>query len=76
MINLFPNPAANYLQIDSNNGIGATFIVLDLNGRIVLTKKINNNNERIDISILSSGAYIYKNIYLNRTVTGKFIVTK
>ncbi len=76
LIKVFPNPASNYLQMDSNNGIGATFIVMDLTGRIVLTKKINNNKERIDISILPSGVYIYKNINLNQTVTGKFVVAK
>lgn len=60
-IEIYPNPASGKFALQSlNRGINSIEI-LDYSGRIVLTKKINiNDNTIIDVSNLSSGIYLLK----------------
>ena len=61
-VSFFPNPASDFLNInfgtlsDSNY----TFSIVDVNGKRVLERKINNPSllEKIDISQFQSGVYL------------------
>ena len=61
-VSFFPNPASDFLNInfgtltDSNY----TFSIIDINGKKVLERKINNPSllEKIDISQFQSGVYL------------------
>lgn len=54
-ITVYPNPANNYLIVTKGNIDNLSLNLYDLNGKIVLNKKIDNNP--INISNLSSGLF-------------------
>lgn len=59
-IKIYPNPVKDNLYIDlPNDTIGnTTYALMDIQGRIVLTKKSNNLNERINTTHLTDGVYL------------------
>ena len=61
-INVFPNPANDNLTISHNletkNGI-IYLEIMDVMGRVLINKTINNTNNQIDINQLSSGLYFF-----------------
>ncbi len=58
---LVPNPAHDFLSINFENLTNSnTLELLDLRGVSLLTKKIDFNNTKIDISNLSNGVYIIR----------------
>jgi len=58
---VFPNPASGFLIVEtgltSDNDV--TFRLVDLQGRIVLSKDLKQTNDRINIENLTRGNYIY-----------------
>ncbi len=69
-INIYPNPAKNVLNIELAIENNETLIeVSNALGQIVLTQKLNNNKNVIDIANLTTGIYFIK---ANNT-TKKFI---
>lgn len=56
---IYPNPASDFLQITSN-GISkvASLTIYSYNGQVVLQTKTESGDEKINISHLSSGAYM------------------
>ena len=68
-ISFYPNPANTVLYID-----GANYIkLIDISGKIVLSKNISNNNS-IDIRNLKSGIYFISLENENKTVVRKLII--
>lgn len=67
---IYPNPSQQYISIDYN-GLVNNIRILDLNGNQVLFNISSLKN--IDISKLSSGAYILSFNIENRTFDRKFI---
>jgi hypothetical protein len=78
-----------YLVITDNSGnITVTTIyhqwqkvvlqAIDLNGKIVLNRELQNNNEvvQIDVSRWSSGTYLFRMIYNGRQAAGSKVVVK
>jgi hypothetical protein len=61
---VFPNPAQNQITIKSK--IGASIIISDLMGKIVLQKQLVAVTENIDISNLANGMYI---VHLGNSTT-------
>lgn len=59
-IKVYPNPAKDKLYIELPNDIvgDTTFSLMDIQGRIVLTKTSNSVNENIDTGHLISGIYL------------------
>ncbi|NTW31965.1 MAG: T9SS type A sorting domain-containing protein [Bacteroidetes bacterium] len=58
---IFPNPANNIVTIKTNNVIfPSNYFFENQAGQIVLKGKLTKNNQNINISDLSSGAYILK----------------
>ncbi len=55
-VNLFPNPAKDKLEITSNQII-TNLILIDINGRVLKSIAISNNDYSLDISSLSKGVY-------------------
>jgi hypothetical protein len=72
---VFPNPGKDVINLTSgiqlNNGV---FTLFDLQGRSVLSKKINATEMQFDASHLVSGTYVW-NIMLNNKVmdSGKWV---
>lgn len=62
-INVFPNPVSNQLNLLSNNNAkDAVIDLIDLNGKEILHKKLNNSTAEnaIDVSNVEEGNYIVK----------------
>jgi len=69
-IKVYPIPSDNELNVYSKKEPIIEIKILDIQGKILMNKKINLNAAKIDISHLSSGVYILKtdNKYINRFV--------
>ncbi|MBL1233202.1 MAG: T9SS type A sorting domain-containing protein [Flavobacteriales bacterium] len=77
-VTVFPNPANDKLTISHNlttkDGI-ISLEIMDVMGRVLMNKIINNTNNQIDINQLSSGLYFYNIIQNNKMVqSGKLVV--
>ncbi len=59
MLSVYPNPTSEQVTIDFNDSYSAPFVLIDLNGQIVLNKKIVAG-ERIDVSAFPRGMYLYR----------------
>lgn len=77
-IRLFPNPANANLTISHNLAAkeGAISLeIMDLMGRVLMRKIINNTNNQININSLSSGLYFYTVLQNGNAVqSGKLVV--
>ena len=70
-IKVYPNPANQYLYINSDSSIKKIDIYNSV-GNLVLSE--TNVNEKIDVSILNAGLYIVK-VYTNdKVISQKFII--
>ncbi|HRO43362.1 MAG TPA: two-component regulator propeller domain-containing protein [Flavipsychrobacter sp.] len=58
-ISIIPNPVYTQFHFITSS-TGGTFQLLDLNCRVVFDQKIIEQNNKIDISTLAPGTYIYK----------------
>ncbi len=67
-INVYPNPANDYLTIESPDNSKLHYNLYDLSGKLVLTGTLNGN--KLNISNLSPGIYI---LDINRTNKFKII---
>lgn len=54
---VFPSPASDFIQLQQCRS-GAICSIADMNGRLVLTQRINSSTERIEVSGLSPGIYV------------------
>ena len=73
---IFPNPAKNQININSNINSGEAMVSLfDINGRQVISKKVDLTNTAIvNTSGLSTGVYVVKVITETSTHTQKLII--
>lgn len=68
-LQVFPNPATEYLHVVSDRTIDQVVLV-DAEGRVVLEQPVNKSSTRLQVSNLSQG------VYLLRIVAGKDITSK
>lgn len=59
-IQIFPNPMSTNVKIDFQDLAEVNVDVLDVNGRMLLTQKLNYNSNSINTENLSTGIYIFK----------------
>ncbi|MEO9952856.1 T9SS type A sorting domain-containing protein [Nonlabens sp.] len=69
-IKLFPNPATDVINVSSSILTVNNLKLVDLNGRVVMEKSIQNENSSLNVSDVASG------IYLLNVTTGDTISTK
>ena len=58
VINVYPNPANDFLNIDLNDGFGGTVIISNISGENIYNKQIDIPSLRVDVSDWASGIYI------------------
>ena len=68
---IYPNPASHHLFIRHNHVSNLDFVIIDINGRILLSG--NLNDEAINISSLKQGMYIIILLNKNTMMQKKFI---
>lgn len=57
-ISIYPNPAQDYIYLETKNPINGTLVIRDLTGRDLIKKEIINlSRVDLDVSILSIGIY-------------------
>ncbi|MCC6187044.1 MAG: T9SS type A sorting domain-containing protein [Chitinophagaceae bacterium] len=61
-LNISPNPATDFFDIkyQNTNKAAATLIVSNLMGQQVLAQKLNEGNQKINVSNWSAGVYFYQ----------------
>ncbi len=57
-LSLYPNPATDFVNISSSDASINKIDFYDLQGRLIKTVSIKENNKSIDISGLSNGVYV------------------
>jgi 1,4-alpha-glucan branching enzyme len=73
-IQLYPNPASDLLYISYKNTESAAGLeIFDVTGRVVLNKRINND-DIVDVAKLKPGLYIIKLRFNNSTYAERLIV--
>ena len=67
---VYPNPTTNFLIIELEQNVNAELLVYDINGKIVIKDKLNNEQQKqLDFSFLSQGNYLlHINIADNQSV--------
>ncbi|MCF8357569.1 MAG: T9SS type A sorting domain-containing protein [Prolixibacteraceae bacterium] len=71
-VKVYPNPATGFVTVGLNSPT-LFFEVFSLSGERLISKNVMGTN-RIDISALQTGLYVYKAHTDNKTIKGKFIV--
>lgn len=70
---VYPNPAINQIQIDSDYSETMQIEIMDVSGKLVLSEH-HSANKPIDISALVPGTYAYRLLDNNNLITfGKFL---
>ncbi len=69
-VTVFPNPAYDYVTIQSAVATSAFVTLTDATGKVVRSYKMNSNNLRINLSDLSKGWYIlgYRTAQTSQTI--------
>ena len=75
---VFPNPGTDFLNVESGLQIsGAKIIMMDINGKQVLNKTIQDSHFKIETQSIPSGSYFWQIIYKNQMIeNGKWIKCK
>ena len=60
VISIYPNPATNRINIQSSGNNGAYADIINQDGRVLGSTKINGTNTAMDVSTLPAGVYYIK----------------
>jgi len=56
---VYPNPTTSTLKVELDKSVNAELLVYDLNGKIVIKEKLNNEqNKELDFSSFRQGSYL------------------
>ena len=56
---IYPNPTTNFIIVELEKNVNADIKVFDINGKIVIEDKLNDENEKqLDFSFLKQGNYL------------------
>jgi len=75
-VRLYPNPAKDYVIIETQTWGNATFMIYDLQGRKILTKQVKSDKIVIRLDNLNNGIYTYKLVNDDKIYKGKLLVNK
>lgn len=72
-IQLYPNPAQDFLSFKGEMSNGLNVQILDLQGKVLMTRTVSSSNPSIEISMLPVGKYIVRCMNENTTSTHALI---
>ncbi len=81
-INIYPNPATNYISVDVDveTYSKVDVVVYDINGRIVASENLGNvsgsQNIRVELNNLNSGNYMVRVMFNNEPVSIEKLIVK
>lgn len=74
-ISLFPNPARDFMKVETNKNQSIDFIeVYNILGKKIFSQKLANSSEVVNLKNLNTGVYILKVSVDNKIISKKFIV--
>jgi hypothetical protein len=74
VLSIYPNPSDDIINIEFENINNATIEIYNVSRKLIFSKSINSNVEKINISNFSKGIYIVKVIQNSAINTGKVVV--
>ena len=74
-VNLYPNPASEFITVRLTNVTGLKFEIIDIAGRVIKQGTLAGlkSEESIDISEIKSGYYIFKTTHDDNTVQSQLL---
>ena len=72
-VNVYPNPASDFLKINSNN-ILREINIFSVDGRMVYSNNVNQCETTIDLSMFNKGTYIVRMILDNEVIVKRIII--
>ncbi len=69
---LYPNPATNFISFQGNSSEKVNLKIFDISGKLILDQRLTTN-QKIDVSNINSGIYLYSLTTENSIQTGKFV---
>ncbi|KAA3650518.1 MAG: T9SS C-terminal target domain-containing protein [Bacteroidetes bacterium] len=72
---IYPQPVSNQLFIESGTDVELLVQMYDLNGRVVIQKKIDNQFNMLDVTAIKSGMYHLKIISNQKSISKKIIIS-
>ncbi len=72
-LSITPNPATDAIRVDSDEEVLNSVSIIDITGKIVLSKEMVPSNESISVANLPNGIYIVIAKGQNKTMTSKFV---
>jgi len=75
-ISIYPNPARNTLFINFSRPLAqdATYIITDINGRLVATSRIFNTQTQLDVENLEKGVYMLTLLNDGNRTSGRIVL--
>ena len=73
-IEIYPNPASDYINLYNPEKLTFEYCIIDLTGKEIQTGKIDKENEIVNISGLRSGLYFIKSIGSDAIFCRKLVV--
>lgn len=74
-INVWPNPASDYLIFDIDESGAVKVVIYDMQGRKVLARQLDNSKPQVPVSHLNNGIYLYV-IYGSKMYSGKVVIRR
>jgi len=74
-LNIFPNPAKDFLSISLTNNLPSELTLMDISGKI-LHEKTFTNSSNIDLSKLKNGIYLISVINNSQITTKRVSIVK
>ena len=72
-LNVYPNPATDFLYLEFVQTDNFILEVIDMTGKVVISDKVYEKKERIDISELNDGLYFIKVTNQSESFVSRFI---
>ncbi|MFT4679823.1 MAG: hypothetical protein ACJAV7_001781 [Flavobacteriales bacterium] len=73
-ISLYPNPASDFITLNTSELTNASWSVIDQTGRVVLTGLVNSSTETISLSQLAKGVYSIQLVHNNQKNISTFVI--
>ncbi len=73
-MNIFPNPAKEFVSVENFSGKQLQYQLIDISGRAVMSGVVKNKTSKLDIRSLNSGIYFLRYQMNNESVVQKLIV--
>jgi hypothetical protein len=74
--NVFPNPTLGDITINISNASNTLVQIIDINGKLIIAKQVNNTSNTFDLSNYENGIYFVKVKTNNQLITKKINLIK